>query len=96
MVVAPVVQLVASLELFYFFFFRNYWVMQAFIEEGRIREMKKLTTFSFATGMKVLMSYKNSEYDHLENIYEEEEDDDEVMKLPSITTVQLFDEIEDY
>ena len=95
MVVAPVVQLVASLELFYFFFYRNYWVMQAFIEEGRIREMKKLTTFSFATGMKVLMSYKNSEYDHLENIYEEE-DDDEVTKLPSITTIQLFDEIEDY
>lgn len=94
MVIAPTVQLVASLEFFYFFFYRNYWVMQAFIEEGRIREMNKLRTFSFARGMKVLMRYKNSEYDHLENIFEEKEE--EVIKLPSITTIELFEEIEEF
>ena len=84
LIAASIAQVCLGLQVLYFYFYRNHWVVEAITEEKRIKEKKKLTSLSFLKGLPIRMRYKNNPYDAMEeekseNLYE--------MKYTSSSTI---------
>ncbi|XP_066917934.1 adhesion G protein-coupled receptor L2-like [Clytia hemisphaerica] len=87
LIAASIAQVCLGLQVLYFYFYRNHWVVEAMTEEKRIKEKKKLTTLSFLKGLPIRIRYKDNPYDAME----EKSEDSYEMRYTSSSS--LGDEI---